>query len=66
MRMTFPAAGEPVDLSNPPGGCAFHPRCDECVDVCRGESPRFVSIGAARGAACHLHPESLNMDEPKP
>src|SRR5688572_28746183 len=67
VRMTFPPSGEPVDLSNPPAGCAFHPRCAECIDRCRAEAPRFVSIGdGGRGAACHLHPASLTMDEPKP
>src|SRR5687768_356518 len=45
VRMTFPPSGEPVDLSNPPAGCAFHPRCAECIDRCRAEAPRFVSIG---------------------
>jgi oligopeptide/dipeptide ABC transporter ATP-binding protein len=66
VKMSFAPAGEPVDPSNAPGGCAFHPRCAECVDRCREEAPRFVSIGRGRRAACHLHPASLNMDEPTP
>ena len=64
VKMSFAPAGEPVDLSNPPGGCAFHPRCAECIDRCRVESPRFVPVGRGRATACHLHPAAVNMDQP--
>jgi len=31
--------GQPPDLSAPPLGCAFHPRCPDAIDRCRGEAP---------------------------
>ncbi len=31
--------GNPPDLSNPPKGCRFHPRCPYAEDVCREKEP---------------------------
>jgi oligopeptide/dipeptide ABC transporter ATP-binding protein len=31
--------GLPPDLSNPPGGCRFAPRCPRATDKCRAEEP---------------------------
>jgi oligopeptide/dipeptide ABC transporter ATP-binding protein len=39
--------GQPPDLSALPLGCAFHPRCPDVVDRCRGEAP--PETGAATG-----------------
>jgi oligopeptide/dipeptide ABC transporter ATP-binding protein len=39
--------GQPPDLSALPLGCAFHPRCAEAIDKCRGETP--PETGAATG-----------------
>ena len=32
--------GSPPDLSNPPKGCRFHPRCPYVMDICRSTSPK--------------------------
>ncbi len=37
-----------------PSGCAFHPRCPEAFDRCRGERPELLPAGAS-AAACWLH-----------
>ena len=29
----------------PPSGCTFHPRCVECMDRCKTDVPRTVSVG---------------------
>jgi oligopeptide/dipeptide ABC transporter ATP-binding protein len=39
--------GQPPDLSALPLGCAFHPRCPDAIDRCRGEAPE--ETGAATG-----------------
>src|SRR5947207_27929 len=39
--------GQPPDLSALPLGCAFHPRCPDAIDRCRGEAP--PETGAATG-----------------
>jgi oligopeptide/dipeptide ABC transporter ATP-binding protein len=45
--------GTPPDLSLPPGGCPFAPRCPEVEDVCRDIDPPLTPLGAGR-AACHV------------
>ena len=32
--------GQPPDLSAPPSGCSFHPRCAEAMDRCASEEPQ--------------------------
>ena len=36
-------------------GCAFAPRCDHVMDICRGRQPGFSQVDAAHLSACHLH-----------
>jgi peptide/nickel transport system ATP-binding protein/oligopeptide transport system ATP-binding protein len=50
-RLT-PIPGLPPDPRNPPGGCAFHPRCPFATDVCRTEDPPLIETGD-RAVACH-------------
>lgn len=54
--------GDPPSPSDPPRGCAFHPRCAERVlvagDRCARERPELAPLDTARGqvghaAACH-------------
>ena len=40
---------------NPPSGCRFHPRCPECMDICRQEEPQLKNLGGNHWVACHLH-----------
>ncbi|MEM1655657.1 MAG: ABC transporter ATP-binding protein [Nitrososphaerota archaeon] len=47
--------GEPPDLSNPPKGCRFHPRCPYVMDVCRHDDPDLVQIRSGHHVACHLY-----------
>jgi oligopeptide/dipeptide ABC transporter ATP-binding protein len=54
VRMQFATQGEPVDLSELPAGCAFHPRCPECFETCRAEAPQLITLENRR-VACHLH-----------
>jgi oligopeptide/dipeptide ABC transporter ATP-binding protein len=49
-RLLIP--GTPPDPSNPPPGCAFHPRCPLVVDRCRVEAPALREV-AGRAVACH-------------
>ncbi len=46
--------GFPPDLTNPPKGCPFHPRCPHVFGPCYDEEPRLVSTGEEAKAACHL------------
>ena len=47
--------GTPPDLSNPPPGCRFHPRCPFAMDVCRKVEPPLCKIAENRFIACWLY-----------
>jgi peptide/nickel transport system ATP-binding protein len=46
--------GSPPDLTDPPSGCPFHPRCPYVFDRCRSEIPTLVTTGKRARAACFL------------
>ena len=47
--------GAPPDLSDPPTGCRFHPRCQFAMDKCRVEDPGdFATASGQSLAACWL------------
>lgn len=46
--------GDVPSPANPPKGCAFHPRCSACMDICRTERPQMQNIGS-HFVACHLY-----------
>jgi peptide/nickel transport system ATP-binding protein len=49
-----PILGLMPDPSDLPPGCAFHPRCSSCMDICRTTHPSFYISGDHK-VACHLH-----------
>jgi oligopeptide/dipeptide ABC transporter ATP-binding protein len=50
-----PIAGEPPNMTDPPAGCPFHPRCPMAQEVCRTDRPELLDIGPGRQSACHFH-----------
>jgi oligopeptide/dipeptide ABC transporter ATP-binding protein len=46
--------GEVPSPIDPPGGCAFHPRCPLVEERCRLDPPALVAYEAARLARCHV------------
>ena len=44
--------GLPPDLTNLPGGCAFHPRCPFRIDRCVHETPVLEWVGNTQRASC--------------
>ena len=44
--------GRPPNLSAPPDGCRFHPRCPLAVDKCRREVPPLETVGPDQRSAC--------------
>jgi oligopeptide transport system ATP-binding protein len=44
--------GMPPDLSKPPPGCPFSPRCEFAVQRCRTEIPALVSVSPNHSHAC--------------
>jgi peptide/nickel transport system ATP-binding protein len=47
--------GAPPDLSDPPAGCRFHPRCPQVMPVCREQFPVPIELGRGHPVECWLH-----------
>lgn len=47
--------GEPPDLTAPPAGCRFHPRCPSCFEPCPIQMPPEIAIGDGGHARCWLN-----------
>ena len=46
--------GSPPDLTKPPPGCRFNPRCRYAMEVCRKRVPKLIETEKEHFAACHL------------
>ncbi|WP_105615692.1 ABC transporter ATP-binding protein [Vallitalea okinawensis] len=67
-----PIIGSPPDLFNPPKGCAFYPRCDSAMKICKDHQPLkeptknslcstcWLNHPMAETAACRLRRCPLN------
>jgi oligopeptide/dipeptide ABC transporter ATP-binding protein len=52
--------GEPPNLTHPPTGCRFHPRCPYMMPVCVDHEPPLAEVNPGRHVKCWLyidHPE---------
>jgi len=49
-----PIQGQPPDLAHVPNGCAFHPRCNFAMDICREKVPVLESVGEKHEKACWI------------
>ncbi|AXM88530.1 dipeptide ABC transporter ATP-binding protein [Anoxybacillus ayderensis] len=47
--------GDLPSPSNPPTGCAFHTRCQACMDICKTIKPEWKEVGNGHYVACHLY-----------
>jgi oligopeptide/dipeptide ABC transporter ATP-binding protein len=45
------------DLSHPPAGCKFHPRCDHRFGPCDQNSPPLAAVAPGHWVACFLYGE---------
>jgi oligopeptide/dipeptide ABC transporter ATP-binding protein len=47
--------GQPPDMTRPPSGCRFHPRCPRATDLCREEDPEMTLLSDDHTVFCwHL------------
>ncbi|MBQ5968856.1 MAG: ABC transporter ATP-binding protein [Clostridia bacterium] len=49
-----PIEGQPVDLMNPPKGCPFAPRCNNCMKICLTEKPEKTVLSETHFTHCWL------------
>ncbi len=61
-----PIPGSPPDMTNPPKGCPFAPRCPYARNICNEELPDFVELGEQHRARCFLQYEDAPKDENNP
>ncbi|MCD8511239.1 MAG: dipeptide ABC transporter ATP-binding protein [Bacillus sp. (in: Bacteria)] len=47
--------GDVPNPSNPPNGCAFHTRCQACMDVCKTIRPKELELSPGHVVSCHLY-----------
>ncbi len=47
--------GDVPSPANPPQGCTFHPRCRECMEICKTEKPQAITLENGHTVACHLY-----------
>lgn len=47
--------GEVPSPVHAPSGCAFHPRCPACMEICRQEDPPERTVEAGHQVKCHLY-----------
>ncbi|UTI40166.1 ABC transporter ATP-binding protein [Niallia sp. RD1] len=52
--------GDVPSPSNPPAGCSFHTRCNECMEVCKSVTPKLQEFSDGRLVACHLYNKELS------
>jgi len=50
-KRLYQIEGEPPNLARLPGGCSFHPRCREAMDICAAEYPPAFNIGGETTSA---------------
>jgi peptide/nickel transport system ATP-binding protein len=48
-------AGSPPDMSCPPSGCRFHPRCPKFAPMHAQIEPELLEVEPGHWVACHLH-----------
>jgi peptide/nickel transport system ATP-binding protein len=49
--------GDIPSPANPPSGCRFRTRCNECMDICSQVAPKFKEYEPGHKVACHLYPQ---------
>jgi oligopeptide transport system ATP-binding protein len=59
----IPIEGTPIDMLLLPAGCAFAPRCENCMRICLKQQPPDVEVGEGHLSACWLRVRECLNDE---
>ncbi len=62
----MPIPGSPPDMTNPPVGCPFAPRCPYARKICAQELPEFVELGEGHRSRCFLQYPDAPADAQNP
>jgi peptide/nickel transport system ATP-binding protein len=47
--------GSPPNLMKLPSGCVFHPRCEECMEICKNHIPEIMEISEGHFVNCNKY-----------
>ena len=53
--------GDIPSPANPPKGCKFHTRCNECMDICKEITPFFNEYEPGHFCACHKYAQDREI-----
>ena len=62
----YPIPGSPPDMTNPPKGCPFQPRCPYARRICASRVPDFISVSEQHASRCFLLDPDAPQDEKNP
>lgn len=54
----FKMPGEPPNLTHPPSGCRFHPRCPHAMPICAEREPALLPVAPNHLVHCWLYSSS--------
>jgi oligopeptide/dipeptide ABC transporter ATP-binding protein len=60
----YKMAGEPPNLTHPPKGCRFHPRCPKAMSICSTLKPNFEEVTPGRKVQCWLYQDHPLKETP--
>ncbi len=64
-EVLYKMGGEPPNLTHPPLGCRFHPRCPMAMPICSSEEPTLLPVAGSADhlAHCWLHqPQPVSVE----
>jgi peptide/nickel transport system ATP-binding protein len=56
--------GEPPNLTFPPSGCRFHPRCPEAMPICSAHAPSLLPVRENQLVNCWLYQDHPEKEQP--
>lgn len=62
-KRLVPIPGSPPDMTNPPKGCPFAPRCPYARNICANEIPEFYAIDENHSSRCWLLDEEAPLED---
>ena len=60
----YKMGGEPPNLTHPPSGCRFHPRCPVAMSICEQNEPAFQEVAPGRFVKCWLYQDHPDKETP--
>jgi oligopeptide/dipeptide ABC transporter ATP-binding protein len=56
--------GEPPNLTHPPSGCRFHPRCPHAMNICSQREPALAEVAPGHWVHCWLYEADPEKEGP--